>query len=171
MENFNRSKFMAMVHYIADAVPSRMLGKTRLNKILWYSDREMYLKSGHTISGETYLKFPKGPLSKHFLAVIDDLKDSGKLVVRRTRVYDYEQFEYISLVEPDISLFSTEEMDIIGRQIAWISSLTAEEVSLRSHGRAWETTMENDEIPMFSVLTEKIRDLTPEDLEWALSET
>lgn len=170
MENFNRNKLMAMVHYIADAVPSAMLNKTKLTKILWYSDREMFLKTGHTISGETYLKLPRGPLSKHFLEVIDALKNRGDLAVRKARVIDYEQFEYISLKDPDISLFSVQEIDIIGRQIAWIAPLTAEEVSRASHGRAWEIAELNEEIPTFSVLTEKIRELTPEDMAWALAE-
>ena len=170
MENFNRDKMMAMIHYIADVVPSAMLGKTKLTKILWFSDKEMYLKSGHTISGETYLKYPRGPLSKHFLEVVDELVNSKKLLVKKNRVIDYEQFVYISLTTPNISLFSVEEIDIIGRQIAWIAPLKADEISEISHGRAWEIADFNEEIPMYSVLIEKTRDLTPEDLKWALAE-
>jgi len=169
--SYDSDKLGNMIHYIADAVPSAMLGKTKLTKILWFSDREMYIKTGHAISGESYLKYPKGPLSKHFLEIIDKLKKAGKLAVRKARIYDYEQFEYISLEQPDISAFSAQEIDIIGRHIAWIAPLTADEVSRISHGRAWEITELYEEIPMCSVLVEKTRDLTPEDMKWALAET
>jgi len=133
MKDFDRDKLMAMVHYIADAVPSARLGKVKLNKILWFSDREMYLQAGDTISGEVYLKFPYGPVPKHILGVIEDLENAGKLAVTKARIDKYEQYEYISLVDPDLSCFTAQEIDIIFRQITWISPLTATDVSKISH--------------------------------------
>lgn len=160
-------RLKAMVHYIADAVPRQALGKTKLNKILWYSDREMFLQTGKTISGDAYLRFPQGPVSKNILRAQDELVREGKIICRKVRRH-YEQFEYVSLVAPDISMFSNVEIDIIGRQIAWISPLPAVQVSKISHDRTWETYANGEEIPMYAVLAARTRDFQPEDLEWAL---
>lgn len=163
-------RLKAMIHYIADAVPRQALGKTKLNKILWFSDREMYLRTGHTISGDAYLRFPQGPVSKNILQAQDELACEGKILYRRVK-RPYEQYEYISLMAPDISFFSAEEIDVIGRQIAWIAPLSAKEVSAISHDRTWQTYKDGEEIPMFAVLAATTRDFQPEDLNWALEET
>jgi len=170
MEQFDHDKFKAMIHYIADSVPRSMLGKVKLNKILWFSDREMYLQTGNTISGETYLKFPQGAVSKNILPICDELVAEGKIAVRKPR-YQYDQYEYISLAQPDILPFSAQETDVIYRVIQWIAPMSAAEASEVSHGRAWDTAEFGNAIPMFSVLAEKARDLTPEDLVWALAES
>lgn len=170
MSTLCREKLKALVHYIADAVPQAMLGKLKLNKVLWFSDREMYLRAGNTITGETYLKYPEGPVAKHILGVLHELETEGKVVSRKARVIDYDRIEYISLKTPDISLFTAGEMDVVGRQIAWITPMSAASVSKKSHDRAWELADDRQEIPMFSVLTVNTRDLTPSDMEWALSE-
>lgn len=161
-------KLKAMIHYIADASPQGMLGKVKLNKILWFADREMFLRTGETISGETYLRFPQGPVSKNLLVAQAQLEDEKKILIRKVRHYGYEQFEYISLSDPDITLFSVREIDVIGRQIAWIGPLPATEVSEISHDRTWEIFADGEEIPMFAVLASKTRDFTPEDMDWAL---
>lgn len=160
-------RLKAMIHYIVDAAPYQSLGKTKLNKILWFADREMYLRKGKTISGDSYLRFPQGPVSKSILLAQNELVDEGKILCRKVRRH-YEQFEYISLLPPDISLFTTEEIDILGRQIAWISPLSATKISEISHDRTWETFADGEEIPMYAVLAARTRDFQPEDLEWAL---
>lgn len=170
MQEFDISKLMGMIHYIADAVPVGMLGKTKLNKILWFSDREMYLRVGHTIAGETYLRFPQGPVSKHLLDAQEQLVAQHKILLKKARHYTYEQFEYISLTDPDISAFTAQEIDIMGRQIAWIYPMTAVQISEISHDRTWQIFQNGEEIPMFTVLAAKTRDITPEDLQWALAE-
>lgn len=163
------TRLKAMIHYISDAVPRQALGKTKLHKILWFSDREMYLRNGTTISGDTYIRFPQGPMSKNFLTAQRELQEEGKILCRTIRE-PFEPFEFISLVPPDISSFTPEEIDIIGRQIAWISPLSARRVSEISHDRTWETYKDGEEISMFSVLAAKTREFTPDDFEWALPE-
>lgn len=161
------ARLKAMIHYIIDAVPRRELGKTKLNKILWFSDRAMYLQAGKTISGDTYLRFPQGPVSKNILTAQHELIAEGKILIRK--IHDvYDRYEYISLKKPDISMFSSEEIDVISRQSAWIQPLSAREVSRISHDHTWKTFKDGEEIPMYAVLASETRDLQSEDLEWAL---
>jgi len=168
--SYNSDKLRDMIHYIVDISEGGELGKTKLNKILWFSDREMFLRFGASITGETYLRFPQGPVSQHILEILRVLQDDRKVLIRKKKRFDYDQYVYLSLVDPDISTFSAPEIDVINRQVAWILPMKAEEISTISHGRAWQITEEFQEIPMFSVLAEKVRDPLPDDLAWALAE-
>ena len=50
MLNFDTlHKLKAMIHYIVENAPHRSLGKVKLNKILWFADKNVFLKSGKTI--------------------------------------------------------------------------------------------------------------------------
>jgi hypothetical protein len=167
---YNSDKLRDMIHYIVDISEGGELGKTKLNKILWFSDREMFLRSGATITGETYLRYPQGPVSQHILDILHTLSETGKILIRTKRRFDYEQYTYLSLAVPDISTFTGSEIDVITRQVSWILPMTAVEISAISHGRAWELAEKYKEIPMFSVLAEKVRDPLPDDLAWALAE-
>lgn len=169
MGTLNREKLKALIHYIADAVPQALLGKLKLNKVLWFSDREMYMKTGTSITGETYLKYPEGPVSQHILGILAELEKEGKVVSRKSRVIDYDRIEYISMKDPDISMFSARELDIVGRNIAWITPLSSKEVSSRSHDRMWQIADDMGPIPLFSSLTLATRELESTDMAWALS--
>ena len=166
---YEPKKFRALVHYIIDIVEPSMLGKTKLNKILWFSERKAYLQSGKTITGETYVKFPEGPVAKHLLEALKDLKEEGVIVQRLSRVYDFNRHEYFSLSRPDISMFTQDEIDIVAREAVRIASMTAKEISNISHDRTWETFEMNEPIPMVSVLASNVGNLTPDDVQWAES--
>lgn len=80
----------------------------------------------------------------------------------------YEQYCYLSLLEPDVALFTGEEVAAINRAIALISPMTAQQASSFSHDRTWTIFEDKEEIPMFAVLAAETRELEPADLKWAL---
>jgi uncharacterized phage-associated protein len=53
------------------------LGKTKLMKLLYYSDFGFYAKHGKSISGATYTKYPRGPVPE------DALRELPKMVADR----------------------------------------------------------------------------------------
>ena len=170
MENISElSKLKAMIHYIADVVPRHNLGKVKLNKILWFSDREMYLKHGRTISGDTYRRYPLGPVSANIIPAIESLQEEKKLIVRKIRHYTFEGYEYTSCSKPDTSTLNSDELAIIDRQIAWISPRSANDVSDISHDATWDMYENGEEIPMYSVLAARTREVTAADIAWAMS--
>ena len=168
-DNISLSRLKAMIHYIVDRAPYRALGKVKLNKILWFADRAMYLHSGKTISGDTYLRFPQGPVSRHLLAAQEELQAERKIHIRWERMPAYEQYFYLSLEDPDISAFDADEIDAINRSLDMIAPLTARQASELSHDRTWETFANGEEIPMYAVLAADTREPTPEDIAWAES--
>lgn len=166
MPEISLERLKGMIHYVVGATPPQNLGKVKLNKILWFSDREMFLKHGKTISGDSYLRFPQGPVSKNILAALDELQAEKRIMMHRVYNAGYEQFLFFSLLEPDLSAFSAEEIAIIAAQIAWITPLTAKQVSEISHDRTWATFENGEEISMFAVLASRTRELVSTDLEW-----
>ena len=164
------SRLKAMIHYIVEAAPYRSFGKVKLNKMLWFADRDMYIRTGQTISHDAYLRYPQGPVSKNILEALNELQEEGKLHIRKERVITYEQFFYVSLAEPDISIFNGEEISAIGRAIALIAPLTAEQASSLSHDRVWQIFGPNEEIPMYAVLAADTGELDADELKLALGE-
>lgn len=169
-EKQDLSRLKAMIHYIVETAPHRSFGKVKLNKMLWFADRDMYIRSGQTISHDAYLRFPQGPVSKNIQEAIRELESEGKIHVRKERVITYEQFFYQSLAEPDISLFNAEEIAAINRAITLIAPLTAEQASSLSHDRARQIFAPNEEIPMYAVLAAETRELDEEDIKLALGD-
>ena len=81
-------KLSRLVHYICNEAPNpKLLGATKLNKILYYSDFEAYLQLGAPITGEAYVKQKHGPVPKHILTVLDRLKESEAIAIAEATGY------------------------------------------------------------------------------------
>lgn len=83
MTSLNMAKLKAMVHYIIASVPPEELDITKLNAILWRADREAFLKLGQTISGDTYIRRPEGPVSKNLDAALLSLYQDGAIDIQK----------------------------------------------------------------------------------------
>ena len=71
-------KYKNLVHYICFKCPDpTILGATKLNKILYYSDFFYYLKYGKAITNDTYIKQSYGPVPYAILGILDDLVQPG----------------------------------------------------------------------------------------------
>src|SRR5688572_19350081 len=92
----------AAVHYVVARTNQNMLGVTKLNKILWYSDLEHYRRRGETITGlQHYTRMPQGPMSKDIGKAVQLLKRQQAIVERPTKVIDYTRREFVWLKQPD----------------------------------------------------------------------
>ena len=166
MASPNMAKLKAMVHYIIASVPSDQLGMTKLNTILWFSDREAFLKLGQTISGDSYIRRPKGPVSASLDDALSELKAEKRIVVMEREGEPKHLFK--SLVEPETVLLSQKEIDFLDAQVNRIRPLTADEASELSHDYTWRMYEDDEEIDMVAVLARPGM-ITPEMLEWAKS--
>lgn len=160
-------RLKAMIHYVVETAPPRSIGKVKLNKVLWFADKDNYLRTGKTISGDKYLRFRQGPVSNNLPQALEELASEHKIHIRKERVISYEQYCYISLVEPDTSVFSGDEVAAIQRALDFIAPLTAQQISAISHDRTWEIFRNNEEIPMCAVLAADTVEPAQEDIEWA----
>ncbi len=162
-------KLRALVHYVCSKCPNRnLLGATKLNKILWYSDAIALQHYGTPITGETYIKRQFGPVPKHILKVIDQLETDKALAIKSSPFHRYEKREYVSLKEPDISIFSPEEISLIDDVIHLICYRhTANSISLATHDRIWELAEIGEDIPLETVFSSSLDEVTESDVQWA----
>lgn len=64
--------------------------KTKLNKLLWYSDFLHYHRNAVSISGATYHHLPFGPVPDHYDICLSILMQNGTLVMKVPSKLDWQ---------------------------------------------------------------------------------
>lgn len=143
-------------------------GATKLNKILFYSDFLAYEELGRSISGEAYRKLERGPVPRRILPVVEDMLSAGWCAWADRDWFGLPLRKLQPLREPDVSLFSADELEVVRRVIRDLWELNAAEVSDLSHRFAgWQAAAPGEEIPYETVFVDEPRRLTDEEVEWA----
>ncbi len=82
--------------------------------------------------------------------------------------YGYKQKQYFALEEPDLSVFSAEEISTVDKVIEVISNNhSATSISLASHTYIWEAAELGEEIPYSTSLINILGEINIQDIEWA----
>src|ERR1700683_5495501 len=135
-----------IAHYVIARTNPSDLGYVKLNKILWYADLEHYRRHRLSLTGlEHYARMPQGPMSKDVTRAVTRLRKDKKIIEKPVKVIDYTRREMISLVEPDLSVFTVEQIDLLNQFISQIAPLTADQVSKMTHeDPLWSELNNND---------------------------
>ncbi len=162
-------KFKSLIHYVCHQGDREMLGNTKLNKISLFVDMMSFNKNGNKITEEKYVKDKFGPVPQRMQFVVDELKAENKIVIRNTVVPPgYPKKEYISLVEPDISCFSPEEISLIDEVTEYIyHKMSAKEISEKTHTLAWQLADHGEEIPIEAIASSKVNTIEENRIRWA----
>jgi len=162
-------KLAQMLLYVAQKLAGdRCNGKTKIHKILFFSDFEAYRQTGQSISGENYIKYDQGPflpaveptvqkMTNRNLAAWELPNDSGeiRLALRTTAI--------------KTNLLSEREIAIIDSTISGFWGWSAGAVSNRSHRLfGWLTTPNGQVIAYNSSYVGDPRPLNHEENAWAL---
>ena len=161
-------KFKALVHFIVHECrdnPGR-LGAVRLNKALWLTDMYAYQEIGVPVTGERYLKRKMGPVPASILATLRELQSESKIMIRE-RKHRYDAREYISLVDPDPSLLSDYDRDVVKAVLGFVCDLTANEISDFTHEEVWSAAKEGEEMPLYATLATGRGEITDDVKMWA----
>jgi len=150
MPKFNKLKLEQAILYFAQKIPASFASKVKLLKLLYYLDFDHYEKYGSSVSGDTYLRFDLGPVPKHANRILKEMEESHKLRVREYRIKreGYKAREcYEALVEPDLSVFSETEFEMLKSVVQRFKYWTGNQMKIATHGEApWRLTGENREI-------------------------
>ena len=166
---FDRERLKALVQYICyQCHDPSVLGATKLNKILWYSEVIAFARSGDSLTGETYVKQQFGPVPRHILGIIEDLETEGALVVREVEFYGRPKKEYVALKKPDIAMFTAEEISLVDSVIDVVCHKhTAASISMASHDAIWKLAEIGEDIPSYAALASELGEVTEDDVKWA----
>lgn len=146
MNTVDRTEVLA--HYIIYRARPDKLGATKLNKVMWFSDVESFKRFGKTISGQyTYERKKFGPVPNKIKECLKSLVAERKIATRYEMTPSGERHEFVWTEEPELSLFTAQELDIINRNIDWIcDNFSATGISNKTHDTLWKETEDGDQI-------------------------
>lgn len=164
-------KFRELILYLAklsEADPR--CGRTKLNKLLFYSDFRAYEYLGASISGQPYQKREFGPTPKALMPVVSGLEEEGVCVWADRTWHGRPMKKLVALREPLLSVFSPEEVDLIRNTVEELRSYDGSEISEKSHRFAgWQASAIGEEVPYNTVFVDDARPLSEEEESWASS--
>ncbi len=168
-KTFFRGKLKALVHYVCSRVRGPdLLGSVKLNKMLWYTDLASFVETGESVTGETYIKKPHGPVASHLASVLDELVQDGVLQISTVSRHGHRQKQYVPLRDPDPSKLGQSDLWLAEQVIDRISEeYTAERISEVSHNRVWSIAADGERIPFEAIYTAEKLEVDESDIQWA----
>ena len=123
-------------------------GATKLNKILWKADFMAFAHHGTPITGVEYMRLPNGPVPRRLKPLQEELIQEKRAVVTELPAqWSYKRKVTVPLVQPNLNLFTPEQISLVDEVITAYLPLTASAVSELSHGKAWEIIPNRGRIP------------------------
>ena len=141
------------------------LGKLKLAKILWFSDRAFMYKYSEALTGLEYIKMQYGPLPKKYEKILKELEIKGVIHIYQSNAYgndDKKQICFHSLIEPNMSDFKAKEIQIIDEVMARLKDERAVDLS-----KLWQSMNIGEIMPIEAVFWNDIESANEEDIKWA----
>lgn len=123
--------------------------QTKLNKLLFYADFGFAREHGVSITGSPYLAMQYGPVPQHYPWIEADLAEGGDISTEEVFFARGDSgFVLRAQRQPDLSVFSPDEVAMMRRVAANLGAKTSRQLSDRSHReRAWVDTPKGEMIP------------------------
>lgn len=145
----DEAKLVELIIYVSDKCESDPhFGKTKLNKILFFSDMLYYGFFGKAITGVEYFALENGPAPKRMIPVLARLVDNGEVCVAKRKIFGKEQQRVIPNREANLDCFDAREIAFVDSVIEYCEGKNAAEMSDLSHRYAgWKFASYKETIP------------------------
>lgn len=151
MAVFDKDRFEALVLHIAHRRrDDEAFGRTKLAKVLFYSDFGAYQDTGKPLTGATYIRMPFGPFPKQLKETENSLAERKLVLLAHDVEDDYAEKRMIPLkASPDLgSVFEPWQVSFVDTWIERIASASARQISeLSHHHPGWLLAEDRGEIP------------------------
>ncbi len=135
VEEKNLEKFKQVLLYVLREVGSRPnVGETVLHKLLYFIDFDYFEKFEENLMGATYIKNHYGPTASELGKIIKEMEENDEIEKVKSQHFQYEQTKYLPLKNPDLSLFTAQEIEHINGVLARLADKSAAELTSYSHG-------------------------------------
>ncbi len=153
-------KLRELILFIAGRCAEEEIGDIRLNKVLFFSDAFALQQLGKPITGARYQKLPLGPAARPLVPLRDEMvrdKEVAVEMVGKRRVTR-------ALREPNMSLFSADEVELVERVIELFRAYSANGLSDASHvlSPGWNLVELKEDIPLESQMISQ--DVVPPEI-------
>lgn len=144
--DINKEKYKNAILFFSERVSH--IGKTKLNKLLYFMDFDHYEKYGKSITGDTYTNNDLGPVPSHVDEILDEMIGEKLVEISIEPVIDYIRYRLAPLVRYKPDLFKADEVEMLCGVVDKWANHTARELVIASHGEApWIATRKGEEIP------------------------
>ncbi|MCK5768047.1 MAG: DUF4065 domain-containing protein [Candidatus Atribacteria bacterium] len=145
---FNYEKFVNVILFFATNI--KRLFKTKLMKLLFYSDFVNFRNNTVSITGLKYIKNYFGPTPIKHELLLGELFEkyiTYQVEYVKTSKDNVEEYEFIKPLEkPSLSIFSQEEINSMEKVLSAFKHLTSEKITQCSHKEEAWTKTKNKEI-------------------------
>jgi putative zinc finger/helix-turn-helix YgiT family protein len=132
-KEYDLEKLKNMILYLVKHLDGVL--KTKLNKLLWYCDFLFFKETSASITGSQYIRLPYGPVPDNYERIIGimqpELLDKDEIPFNTKEGIVGEQFT--ALVEPDESIFSEKEKQVMNFVTDTFRNYTSTEIMNKSH--------------------------------------
>ncbi|MEI8249037.1 MAG: helix-turn-helix domain-containing protein [Candidatus Taylorbacteria bacterium] len=163
IEDIEKYKQMILVYLRMEISTTRngRVPKTKLAKLLYLADFAWFYEHLESMSGMQYKKFPYGPVPDTFFRALDELEESGKINVDRTKEGEKDVFlisESESNRNEKLIAISSEEK-VLMEKIAkkWKDKRTQEIVNFTHNQLPYTICRDNEVIP-YELITQEDAD-------------
>jgi uncharacterized phage-associated protein len=147
---FDPARFKELILYVCQlGAEDERLGAVKLNKLLFYADKEAFLRRGQTISGARYVHMPEGPVPIALVPNREQLIEAGRLRPdKRPSGMEQPLTRLEATDAPRLQNFDPEELAIVREVVRRYWYLNGTDLSRLSHFEAgWLVTTDKQDIP------------------------
>ena len=143
---FDYDKVCAMVLFFSLKGPGLL--KTKLMKLLNYSDMVFFRENGISISGLRYVHLPYGPVPENFELLLGMMSADHVIQIEITSDNGYERHQVIPESTMPEGALSPEELDVLERIYMYFRDFGSSEISAYSHReKGYLSTSQGEIIP------------------------
>jgi hypothetical protein len=151
---FDEGRLKELILYIARRSENDPnFGKTKLIKLLAWSDFLAYGRLGESLTGATYQKREFGPAPKQFPGALNLLRAMGRVRQVEEQTYSYTQDRVLAVDEADMGGFTADQIAVVDEVVRHFEGWNNSDLSEESHREfvGWTMVDEGDEIPFHTV--------------------
>ncbi len=148
--SLHKKKYQNAILYLCKKLGGEVRGKKKLAKLLYFVDFDFYEKYQKSLTGDVYRAFPMGPMPMNLVKMTEAMEVEEMITVNSAEEKEgYRPTEiYCCLVDPDISVFNSEEKNMLNRVILRYGHLNGRQLEELSHAEApYVGTELREEIP------------------------
>lgn len=153
-----------IINYFQCNDSAKNLGKVKLVKILWFTDREFMHKYYKQLTSLEYRKMPHGPMPTKIDALLESMEKEGIIKTFEVSNFGYSQKSFLCLQEPDLNLFTPQEISVLDKIITEFQNKSAKALSTQTHDELWESIEQGKIMPLESVFLQDIIPATQDDV-------
>jgi len=119
--------------------------KTKLNKLLFYADFKHFKGNAVSITGARYVHLQHGPVPNNYEFFFATMTHSRQIEVDEIQIYQYYGENFVSTIEPDLSIFEPSELKVLAEVKEFFKDYTATQIRDFSHQeRGYQETPDHD---------------------------